>query len=231
MYENVTSELRDIIEPRLDIFYLTEMNFCFKSVTYKEIDDLDFAAFNSQKTIVFLLDNNFEDLKYTDNLRQLLSCSLVFTNKNLFKLFGIPERFFDFNAIVDEKEYFISNNSTRSISNENYVYEKSYSGADLNDIIKVTVSEIQITKENKDKLLADVLKFFCCGCDVYINSSDIKELLPENIKPFLNTNLSNEDKLNVQFEIHKNYSYIVQVNNIEQQLYGIFGRKYDLVTE
>ena len=45
MYENITSELRAIIEPRLDIFYLTEMNFCFKSITYNEIDDLDFIIF------------------------------------------------------------------------------------------------------------------------------------------------------------------------------------------
>lgn len=231
MYENITSELKAILEPRLDIFYLMEKNFCFKSLTFKEIDDLNFDDFQKQKTIVFLLDNNFENLKYTDNLRKLLSCTLVFTNKNLYKLFGVPERSFVFNAIVDEREYFISNNSTRNILNENYAYEKSYSGADLNDIIKITVSEIQITKENKDKLLADILKFLCCGCNVYINSDDIINIMPENVKPFLNLNMMEEDKLNIQFEIHKNYSYIVQVNNIEQQLYGIFGTKYDLITE
>ena len=47
----------------------------------------------------------------------------------------------------------------------------------------------------------------------------------------LNLDLSEKDKLDVQFEIHKNYSYIIQVSNIEQQLYGIFGSKYDLITQ
>ena len=47
----------------------------------------------------------------------------------------------------------------------------------------------------------------------------------------LNLDLSEKDKLNVQFEIHKKYSYIIQVSNIEEQLYGIFGSKYDLVTQ
>jgi len=231
MYENITSELKGILEQRLDLFYLTEMNFCFKSLTFKEIDILNFAVFQSQKTIVFLLDDNYEDLLYTDNLRKLLSSSLVFTNKNLFKLFGVPERFFIFNAVIDERECFIFNNSTRNVLNEAYVYEKSYSGTILNDIIKITVPEMQVTKENKNKLFADILKFLCCGCNVYTNSPDINDLLPENIKLFLNLSLSEKDKLDVQFEIHKNYSYITQVSNIESQLYGIFGSKYDLVTQ
>ena len=231
MYENITPELRNILESRLDLFYFTEKNFCFKSITFKEIDDLNFIDLQSKKTIIFLLDNNFEDLKYTDNLRKLLSYSMVFTNKNLYKLFGVPESSFSFNGIIDEREYFISNNSIRNILNENYIYEKSYAGIELNDIIKINILETEVTKENKDKLFADILKFLCCGCSVYINSSDIKDLLPESIKSFLNLDLSEKDKLDIQFEIHKNYSYISQVNNIEKQLYGIFGNKYDLVTE
>lgn len=229
MYENINLELRSILEPRLDLFYLTEMNFCFKSLTFKEIDTLNFADFQTQKTIVFLLDDNYEDLLYTDNLRKMLSSSLVFTNKNFFKLFGIPERFFSFNPLVDERQYFISNNSTRNVLNEDYVYEKSYSGVELNDTLKINIPELQIIKENKNKLFVDILKFLCCGCNVYTSSPDIKDLLPENIKLFLNLNLSEKDKLDVQFEIHKNYSYIIQVSNIEQQLYGIFGSKYDLI--
>jgi hypothetical protein len=231
MYENITSELRAILEPRLDLFYLTEKNFYLKSLSFKEIDDLVFDDYSKEVKIVFLLDENYQDLKYTDNLRKLLSRTLVFTDKNLFKIFGVPERFFIFNAVIDEREYFISNNSARNVLNEDYVYEKSYSGAILNDIIKITVPEIQVTKENKNKLFVDILKSLCCGCNVYINSSDIKDLLPENIKSFLNLDLSEKDKLDVQFEIHKNYSYIIQVSNIEQQLYGIFGSKYDLITQ
>ena len=229
MYENITSELRGILEPRLDLFYFTEKNFYLKSLLFKEIDDLIFDDSSKEIKIVFLLDEDYQDLKYTDNLRKLLSRTLVFTDKNLFKIFGVPERFFSFNALVDEREYFISNNSTRNVLNEDYVYEKSYSGTILNDIIRVTVPEIQIKKENK--LFADILKFLCCGCNVYISSPDIKNLLPENIKSFLNLDLSEKDKLNVQFEIHKKYSYIIQVSNIEEQLYGIFGSKYDLVTQ
>lgn len=231
MYENITSELRAILEPRLDLFYITEKNFYLKSLSFKDIDDLVFDDYSKEVKIVFLLDENYQDLKYTDSLRKLLSRTLVFTDKNLFKLFGVPERFFIFNAVVDEREYFISNNSARNVLNEDYIYEKSYSGAILNDIIKITVPEIQVTKENKNKLFTDILKFLCCGCNVYINSSDIKDLLPENIKSFLNLDLSEKDKLDVQFEIHKNYSYIIQVSNIEQQLYGIFGSKYDLTTQ
>ena len=231
MYENITSELRAILEPRLDLFYITEKNFYLKSLSFKEIDDLVFDDYSKEVKIVFLLDEDYQDLKYTDNLRKLLSRTLVFTDKNLFKLFGVPERFFIFNAVIDEREYFISNNSARNVLNENYVYEKSYSGAILNDIIKIIISETQVTKENKNKLFADILKFLCCGCYVYINSTDIKDLLPENIKLFLNLDLSEKDKLDVQFEIHKNYSYIIQVSNIEQQLYGIFGSKYDLITQ
>jgi len=229
MYENITSELRAILETRLDLFYITEKNFYLKSLSFKDIDDLIFDDYSKEVKIVFLLDENYQDLKYTDNLRKLLSRTLVFTDKNLFKIFGVPERFFVFNAVIDEREYFISNNSARNVLNEDYVYEKSYSGEILNDIIKITVPEIQVTKENKNKLFADILKFLCCGCNVYTNSPDIKDLLPENIKLFLNLDLSEKDKLDVQFEIHKNYSYIIQVSNIEQQLYGIFGSKYDLI--
>lgn len=231
MYENITSELRAILESRLDLFYLTEKNFYLKSLLFKEIDDLIFDDSNKEIKIVFLLDEDYQDLKSSDSLRKLLSRTLVFTNKNLFKLFGVPERFFIFNAVIDEREYFISNNAARSILNENYSYEKYYSGIELNNIIKATIPEIQITKENKNKLFADILKFLCCGCNVYVNSPDVIDLLSENIKPFLNLDLSEKDKLDVQFEIHKNYSYIIQVNNIEQQLYGIFGSKYDLVTQ
>ncbi len=231
MYENITSELKAILEPRLDSFYFTKKNFYLKSLLFKQIDDLIFDDSNKEIKIVFLLDEDYKDLKYTDNLRKLLSRTLVFTNKNLLELFGVPERFFIFNALIDEKEYFIYNNAAKSVLNEDYSYEKYYSGIELNNIIKVTIPEIQITKENKNKLFADILKFLCCGCNVYVNSPDIKDLLPKNIKSFLNLDLSEKDKLDVQFEIHKNYSYIIQVNNIEQQLYGIFGSKYDLVTQ
>jgi len=236
MYENITSELRAILEPRLDLFYITENNFYLKSLSFKDIDDLIFDDSSKEVKIVFLLDEDYQNLKYTDNLRKLLSRTLVFTDKNLFKLFGVPERFFIFNAVIDEREYFIRDyfifkNSARNVLNENYVYEKSYSGAILNDIIKITVPEIRVAKENKNKLFADILKFLCCGCNVYINSTAIKDLLPENIKLFLNLDLSEKDKLDIQFEIHKNYSYIMQVSNIEEQLYGIFGSKYDLVTQ
>ena len=96
MYENITSELRAILEPRLDLFYITEKNFYLKSLSFKEIDDLVFDDYSKEVKIVFLLDEDYQDLKYTDNLRKLLSRTLVFTDKNLFKLFGVPERFFIF---------------------------------------------------------------------------------------------------------------------------------------
>ena len=111
MYENITPELRSLLEPRLDLLYFAKKNFCFKSLTFKEIDNLNFENIYNQITIFFLLDENFEDLKNTDNLRKLLTRSLVFTNLNLFKIYGFPERFFTFNAVIDERDFYISNNS------------------------------------------------------------------------------------------------------------------------
>lgn len=231
MYENITPELRSLLEPRLDLLYFAKKNFCFKSLTFKEIDNLNFENIYNQITIFFLLDENFEDLKNTDNLRKLLSSSLVFTNLNLFKIYGIPERFFTFNAVIDERDFFISNNSERNVQNHNYNIENIYSGLELNNIQKINIPYIEITKENKQKIFLDVLKFLCCGCNVSITSSYIFNLFPENIKAFLNCDLSESLKLDVQFNIHKNYSYIGQISDIEVQLYGIYGHKYDLFYE
>jgi len=231
MYENITPELRSLLEPRLDLIYFAKKNFCFKSLTFKEIDNLNFENIYKQITIFFLLDENFEDLKNSDNLRKLLTCSLVFTNLNLFKIYGVPERFFTFNAIIDERDFFISNNSERNIANHNYNIENIYSGLELNNIQKVNLPYIEITKQNKQKIFLDVLKFLCCGCSVFVSSSNILDLFCENTKAFLNCDLSESLKLDVQFDIHKNYSYIGQINNIEVQLYGIYGNRHDLLSE
>lgn len=231
MYNNISLKLKEILEPRLPLFYFQRHNFCFRSITFQEIENIDLDIFKSQKTIVFLLDDNYEDLKYADKLRSLLSISLVFTNLNLFKIFGIPERYFYFNPIVNEKMYFLSNISERTILNTIYDIEKEYLAEELNNTNKITIQTIYFNADQKEKLFLDVLKFLCCGCSVFVENQILLNLFPENIKCFFNLDLTENDKLEAQFQVHKNYSYIVQINLIEQQLYGIFGHINDLVEE
>lgn len=229
MYDNVTLELKNILEPRLSPFYFERNNFFFKSITFQEIENIDLNAFRNQKTIIFLLDSNHENLKSSDKLRLLLSYSLVFTNKNLLKLFGVPERYFYFNPLLDEKLFFLSNNSDRNILNEMYDFNKNYFPFDLNNIFKITIALENLTEFQEEKIFIDIIKFLSCGCNVFIQSHEIINLFPENIKKFLNLEMSENDKLEAQFQIHKNYSYVIQVNSIEEQLYGIFGHINDLV--
>jgi len=231
MYNNVTLELKNILEPRLSPFYFEKNNFAFTSISFEEIENMDLNIFRSKKFIVFLFDSNYKNLKSSDKLRFLLSSAFVFTNKNLLKLFGVPERYFYFNPLLDEKLFFFSNNSNRSILTKIYDFNENYTPFDLNNIFKIIINLQNLTTLQEEKIFVDVIKFLSCGCNVFIQNEKIINLFPENIKSFLNLEMSENDKLEVQFQIHKNYSYVVQVNSIEEQLYGIFGHINDLVEQ
>lgn len=229
MYDKLPIELRAILEPRLDLSYFTKKDFCFDYLFFRQIDTLDFSQYDNKKTIIFLMTNDYDQLQDIDKLKKLLSRTLVFTNKNIFNLFGIPERYFYFNPLINERQFYLSNNGIRTINEEMYFIEKSYSGVDLNNIIKINIPDIIIDETNKDKLFVDILKFLCCGCSVYCQSDSILKMFDSDISLYFNLELSEKDKLNAQYEIHKKYSYIIQSDGIEKQLYGIFGYKHDLI--
>lgn len=231
MYDDIPLDLKNILEPRLSLFYFEKHDFRFKSLTFDDIENIDFNIFSSQKYIIFLLDRNLKHLKSVDKLRTLLSKTLVFTNLDLLKIFGTPERYFYFNPILDEKIFFLLNTSSRQIASQIYDFNVEYSSSDLNNIDKIIINLFNLETSQEEKLFLDVVKFLACGCNVFIQNENILNLFSEDIRIFLNSQMSENDKLEAQFQMHKNYSYVVQINKLEEQLYGIFGHVNDLMEE
>ena len=221
MFNNLSENYKSIIEHRIDTQFFIYHDIGFWNLDFSAVESFDINQFSNERNIL-ILNGDIQEIKNIEKFRKLVSSCYVFSKHNLLKLYGIPESTFYFNCLIDDAQYYISNNNDRTaeiIYNQNNTYQPDILNECKNFVINLTQSQII----DKNKLLYDVVGALCCGCSVFIDDVEILNNLDIDDVVFVNKSLDKPNRLKAQEHFHFKYGYIYQSAHIRNQLVGILG--------
>lgn len=221
MFTNLSEKYKSIIEHRIDTQFFIYHNIQFWSLEFSEIELFNLDNFVSKRNIV-ILNEDIEVVNNIDKFRKLVSSCYLFTKHNLLKKYGIPESTFYFNCLIDDTEYFVSNNNNR-VSDIIYDIDKVYLSSSLNETNNIIIKSLKSQITDQNKLLYDIVAALCCGCSVFIEDVNILNNLDSDDSVFINTFFNESDRLKAQEHFHFKYGYSYQSDHIKNQLVGILG--------
>lgn len=226
MFSNLSEKYKSILEHRIDLEFFQYHNIYFWSLEFDQIDDFNIQNFANKKNIL-ILNEEVKEIKNLEKFRSLISSCYLFSRHNFLTLFGIPESTFYFNCLIDDLDYFISNNNDR---NGELIYDEdlNYSSQVFNDADKFIINNEFENVKDKNRFFYYVVCALSCGCSVFIQDLNLLNIFDSEDSYFVNKSLTQSDKLKSQEHFHFKYGYTYQSWRIKNQLVGILGEKFDL---
>lgn len=230
MFNYCSDNYKNLINLYGDLNLYSHHNINFLTISQDVISTFDLTNFRSTRYVCFVDDLDVI-IESSEKFRFILNNSvLTFSAYDISKINGWLDRYAVFNPIFDENEYVSINVGERSI--ESFDYDGTQSVADLflNDVKFVNINvQLNSTSHLQNKIIYEfVLKCLLCGCIVNTDNQYLLSLLGGYTLDRVNKSVFNYTSYSYcSSKILEQYSYIANIDLVDNTIIGIFGNPYD----
>lgn len=230
MFDYCSDRYKNLINLYGDLNLYLHHNINFLTISQDVISTFDLTNFRSTRYICFVDDLDVI-IESSEKFRFILNNSvLTFSAYNISKINGWLDRYVVFNPIFDENEYVSINVGDRSIESFDYDGTQSVTNLFLNDVKFVNIN-VQLNSTNhlqNRNIFIFTLKCLLSGCIVNTADQYLLSLLGEYTNGRVNKSIFSYDLQSYcSSKILEQYSYIANIDLVDNTIIGIFGNPYD----
>lgn len=230
MFDYCSDKYKNLINLYGDLNLYLYHNINFLTITPNIISSFNTMNIQTTRYVCFVDDIDIIDGK-TEKFRYILNNSvLTFSTYDISKISGWLDRYIVFNPIFDENDYVSINVGERSVESFDYDGTQSVTDLFLNDVKFVNINtQLNLSNHVQNKIIYEfVLKCLLCGCIVNTDNQYLLSLLGGYTLDRVNKSVFNYTSYSYcSSKILEQYSYIANIDLVDNTIIGIFGNPYD----